>query len=296
MIKGIGNSAQGCPSLSLALWANAWLRGEASPDAVIDGLSTWAELHLVVPADDVVARSFGIEADSGVVALLQLLRSLPQPAHVALLLPVPGDTRGLTPGAEHTRVATAAGETLLVSTGAPVADYRGIGVVPVQEGRDVLRWAVYGIPARELAPVPQLPGINEARHQLREAVREATALFGRLQTVGSSPTAARARITELTESAHSHRLPGTISPRVAEVLDSAATIAAILTVAGESAIGSQTSTAGSELAEDTLRRLWAVVRDARLAAVQEANGGHHSVLRGDSAPQSAPCPRGGRHH
>lgn len=296
MIKGFGNSAQGCPSLSLALWADAWLRGDASPDAVIDGLSGWAELHLIVPADDAVADAIGLATDSGLVPLLQLLRRLPLPVRMNLLLPVPGDTSGLAPAADHTRAAVAAGDTLVVTTGAPIADYRGIGVVPIREGRDVVRWAVYGIPAHPPAVLPQLPGISEARHELREAVREAADLFGNLQTVGVSPTAARSRIAALTESAHAHQLPGTLTQRVVEVLDSAAMVAAILTVARESAAGSPTTVGDSILAEDTVRRLWSVVRTARLAAVQEATGDRRTTqAAGTVRPIHSQAPRGGQH-
>lgn len=252
MITGFGNSAQGCPSISLALWADAWLRGAASPDDVIDGLASWADLHLLSIEGEPGAQ------DSGIVALLGLLRRVPQPATMHVLLPAPGDTSGLTPGSAHAQAAIAAGETLIVSS--------TLGVVPIREGRDVLRWAIFQLDHCE---VPQPPGLGEARYELREAVRDAAELFGRLQTVGASPTGARTRIAELTEAAHSHQLPGSTGPRVAEVLDSAATIAAILTVAGEAG-GDPASVAASALAEQTIRRLWGVVRTARVAAVHEA--------------------------
>lgn len=276
MITGFGNSAQGCPSISLALWADAWLRGAASPDDVIDGLASWAELHLLSAHSEPVAVAAGISwpgaQDTGAVALLGLLRRLPQPATLHVLLPAPGDTSGLTPGSAHATAAIAAGETLIISS--------TLGLVPIREGRDVLRWAVFGLDGGD---VPQPPGLGEARYALREAVRDAAELFGRLQTVGASPTAARARIAELTEDAHSHQLPGTTGPRVAEVLDSAATIAAILTVAGEAAGGDPTSASASAMAEQTIHRLWGVVRTARLAAVHEAvrhMTEHGSDLRG----------------
>ncbi|WP_024796388.1 hypothetical protein [Tomitella biformata] len=274
MIKGFGNSAQGCPSLSLALWADAWLSDGASPDAVIDGLSGWADLHLVTAESAEVADAAGLDwpgaQEPGAVALLGLFRRLAGPGQIRLLLPSAGDTRGLTPGTAHTRDAISAGETLLLSPAQPLGAFRGLGLIPVREGRDVIRWAVYGLSAEDSATLPGPHALGEARHQLREAVRDAAEMFTRIQTVGASPAAARARITELTEQAHDHSLPPTVSARVADVLDSAAMVAAILTVAAESAGGNAATTSAAALAEETLRRLWGVVREARLAAVHEA--------------------------
>lgn len=279
MIKGFGNSAAGCPSLSLALWADAWLRGDASPDAVLDGLAGWADLHLVTAASSEVADAAGLDwpgaQESGAVALLGLLRRLGEPTRMHLLLPAAGDTRGLTPGTDHTRDAISAGETLLLCPESPLAGpdgsarYSGVGLVPVREGRDVLRWAVYGLLLKDHPQTPQVPALGQARHDLREAVRDAAELFGAVRRVGVDPVAARTRIAQLTEDAHEHVLPATVSARVADVLDSATTVAAILTVAAESAGGDAATHSSAALTEESLRRLWGVVRTARLAAAHE---------------------------
>lgn len=299
MIKGFGNSAQGCPSLSLALWADAWLSGGTSPDAALDGLSSWADLHLVTTESAEAADAAGLDwpgtQDSGGVALLGLIRRLVGPGQIRLLLPAAGDTRGLTPGTDHTRDAISAGETLILLPAKPVGAYRGIGLIPIREGRDVIRWAVHGLPASDATPLAQPRALGEARHELREAVRDAAELFTRIHTVGASPAAARARITELTERAQDHALPPTVSPRVSDVLDSAAMVAAILTVAGESAGGDAATTSAAALAEDSLRQLWGIVREARLAAVAEAS--REMAGRSPAAaplPESAQAPRGGQ--
>lgn len=296
MITGFGNSAQGCPSLSLVLWADAWLAGAASPDAALDGLSGWADLHLITAESPEVAAAAGLDTrDSGGVALLGLIRRLAGPGQIRLLLPAAGDTRGLTPGAAHTRDAISAGETILLLPDSPAGAFRGFGVIPIREGRDVLRWAVHGLPLEDQLRVPAPRALGEARYELREAVRDAAELFTRIQTVGASPAAARARITELTEQAHDHALPPTVSPRVSDVLDSAAMVAAILTVAGESAGGDAATTSAAALAEDSLRRLWGIVREARLAAVAEA--ARDLAGRAPAAaplPESAQAPRGGQ--
>ena len=49
-----------CPSVSLSVWANAWLAGKAAPDDVLDALSQWAPRHSVAAYDSVAAGSTGL--------------------------------------------------------------------------------------------------------------------------------------------------------------------------------------------------------------------------------------------
>ena len=62
------------PSASLAVWANAWLAGQAAPDDVLDALSQWALRHSVIAYDSVAAGSTGLPwpdlNDAGAVSLL----------------------------------------------------------------------------------------------------------------------------------------------------------------------------------------------------------------------------------
>src|ERR1700741_2782215 len=97
-----------CPSVSLSVWANAWLAGSAAPDDVLDALSLWAPKHFVAAYDSVTAGHTGLpwpELDeASVVTLLQMLRTtaaragLAEPA-IGIVLPVPGDVRGLVAAA-----------------------------------------------------------------------------------------------------------------------------------------------------------------------------------------------------
>ena len=72
-----------CPSASLAVWANAWLAGQAAPDDVLDALSQWAPRHSVTAYDSVAAGSTGLPwpdlNDAGAVSLLQTLRTAAGP-------------------------------------------------------------------------------------------------------------------------------------------------------------------------------------------------------------------------
>ena len=64
-----------CPSVSLSVWANAWLAGLAAPDDVLDALSLWAPRHSVTAYDSVAAGRTGLPwpdlTDAGAVSLLQ---------------------------------------------------------------------------------------------------------------------------------------------------------------------------------------------------------------------------------
>lgn len=68
-----------CPSVSLSIWANAWLAGKAAPDDVLDALSLWAPTQSVAAYDAVAAGHTGLPwpdvHDAGTVSLLQTLRA-----------------------------------------------------------------------------------------------------------------------------------------------------------------------------------------------------------------------------
>src|SRR5260370_21992087 len=92
-----------CPSVSLSVWANAWLAGAAAPDDVLDALSLWAPRHSVTAYDSIAAGRTGLPwpdlNDAGGASLLQTMRTasgsgLSAPA-IGVALPVPGDVRGL---------------------------------------------------------------------------------------------------------------------------------------------------------------------------------------------------------
>src|SRR5947209_18463164 len=125
-----------CPSATLTVWASAWLHGCAAPDAVIDGLHTWAGLHEVVAVDETIARQLDLPAPdqvpTSVVGLLAAARRAG--AGVGqLLLPVPGDVRGLPPDGPLAAAAMDSGEAA-VFTGAELA------AVPNAVADGVLRW------------------------------------------------------------------------------------------------------------------------------------------------------------
>jgi hypothetical protein len=273
-----------CPSATLSVWANAWLAGQAAPDDVLDALSFWAPTQSVTAYDAVAAGHTGLPwpdiHEAGVVSLLQTLRkaagrrSRGRPS-IAVVLPIPGDVRGLPPGTQFGRDAIAAGEAVIVTH--PEDAGKAVGLVPefeYDESDDelvvtepaALSWTVYSLPS---APVIDHIELGEAEYDLRLAVRSAA---DTLTTIGLGSTGVdvddpRGMVEQLLESLRHHQVPEPAPSRALRVLENAAHVDAIIAVsAGLSRIGTH-SLSEAQIATDALRPLAAVVRSARVAAL-----------------------------
>jgi hypothetical protein len=282
-----------CPSVSLSVWANAWLAGKAAPDDVLDALSRWAPTQSVTAYDAVAAGHAGLPwpdvHDAGAVSLLQTLRTAAgTPATSApsinLVAPVPGDVRGLSAGTQFERDALTAGEAVIVTNPDDLAV--AVGLVPEFDYGDpdddadmaelcALSWTVYSLPG---APALEHHELGEAEYSLRSAVRSAADALGAigLGCTGADVADPRALVAQLLESSRQHRVPDHAPSRALRVLENAAHVDAIITVsAGLSRLGGPTapqpigaqSASEAQLASDALRPLAAVVRSARMAAV-----------------------------
>lgn len=285
-----------CPSVSLSIWANAWLAGAAAPDDVLDALTQWAPTHSVAAYDSAAAEHTGLpwpDLDHvGAVSLLQTMRtaarSAAAPPAILLVLPVPGDVRGLPPGTQFGRDAIASGEAIIV--GQPE---NAIGLVPDLEYSDsasveddfefefgpdlsALSWTVYSL---STAPAPVHLDLGDAEYALRDAVRAAADALGALRASGSGAESAdpRRMVEQVLESSQAHRIPDHAPPRAARVLENAAHVDAIITVSSGLIPSGLQSSSEVQLASDALRPLTSVVRSARLAAVSSIL---HSAWRG----------------
>lgn len=257
------------PSATLTVWSGSWLAGDSAPDDVIDALHQWAPMHLVGASDAGTALVTdlvwpGVQ-DGGAPVLLRLLRHATESAdaEVRLVLPAPGDVRGLPVGTGFARAALDAGEGVLV--GSPGRG--GLGFVPVIEGPDVLRWTVFPIAALP-GPVEHT-GLGEVEYAMREAVRDAADALLQLSSVhtGRPGTDPRRRIAEAIDDRAQHRYPSSIPARALRILDTADQVAAILVVAEEDSPTEAPSASGAAAREQLLRPLWTAVRTARTAAV-----------------------------
>ena len=300
-----------CPSVSLSVWANAWLAGKAAPDDVLDALSVWAPKQSVTAYDAVAAGHTGLPwpdvHDAGTVTLLQTLRAAVGRTGcppggldrlrgtINVILPVPGDVRGLAPGTQFERDALAAGEAVIIAN--PHNPATAVGLVPelfyddLDEPVDddlpelcALTWTVYSLPG---APVFDHYELGDAEYALRSAVRSAADTLG---AIGLGSAAAdvedpRGLVEQLLESARQHRIPDHAPTRALRVLENAAHVDAIIAVsaglsrssespdrltapivAGLEPLGTRSSSE-ARIAGDALRPLTAVVRSARMAAI-----------------------------
>jgi hypothetical protein len=272
-----------CPSATLSVWANAWLAGSAAPDDVLDALSRWAPRHSVAAFDAVAAGHTGLPwpdvDDAGAITLLQTVRTaagrgVPEPA-MSIVLPVPGDVRGLAAGTQFERDALAAGEAVILAGAGGAAiglvpeflyDEAESGVADSEPELCALSWTVYSLPG---VPVAEHLDLGEAEHALRAAVRSAADTLGSIRTGSGSIEVAdpRGLVEQVLESERRHRAPDHAPSRALRVLENAAHVDAIITVsAGLMPIGTQTSSE-AQIASNALRPLSAVVRSARMAAV-----------------------------
>ncbi|HKP44831.1 hypothetical protein [Mycobacterium sp.] len=268
-----------CPSVSLSVWANAWLAGAAAPDDVLDALSQWAPRHSVTAYDSVAAGRTGLPwpdlTDAGAVSLLQTMRTAAGPGlsapAIGVSLPVPGDVRGLPAGTQFQRDAVTAGEAIIVGR-----DESAVGLVPDFEYDDLddesefepeltaLSWTVYSVPS---AQPPESLDLGESEYALRAAVRSAADALGAIRAAGADVADPRGLVEQVLESARGHRVPDHAPSRAVRVLENAAHIDAIITVgSGLIPIGLQSSSE-VQIASDALRPLGGVVRSARMAAV-----------------------------
>ncbi|HEY5856196.1 MAG TPA: hypothetical protein VIW24_19695 [Aldersonia sp.] len=243
------------PATSLGVWARSWLAAESAPDDVLDALALWSPQHHVVASDSVTSSM-------GLLDLLNGVRAASGPdALVTVLLPVPGDVRGLPGGTAFANAAVTAGEAVVV--GAPAA--AGVGVVPERPSPDLLQWRLFDV----VVPVaPAVESLGEAEYAMREAVREAASALTRLQRVGiGSVGDPRALVEEELSRCAPHRYPESMPLRARRVFDAAEHVAAILAVAARTPATAAASASAAGHEEGTLRPLREALRAARLAAL-----------------------------
>jgi hypothetical protein len=192
-----------------------------------------------------------------------------------VVLPVPGDVRGLPAGTQFQRDAVTAGEAIIIvggptSTVGLVPDFEYDDADPYDDAEDAelsgLSWTAYSLPT---APITEHLDLGEAEYALRSAVRSAADALGaiRAEAGGVDVADPRRLVEQVLESTGRHRAPDHAPSRALRVLENAAHIDAIVTVSsGLMPIGLQSSSE-AQIANEALRPLATVVRSARMAAV-----------------------------
>ncbi|MEE4023038.1 hypothetical protein V1Y59_08115 [Gordonia sp. PKS22-38] len=248
------------PGCALGAWAAAWSAGRCGPDDVTDTLGDFADRHVV--DGDALPPDLAEHSRLGLLALVRRGRRL------AVRLPTAGDPQGLPPG-PATAAALDAGEILLID------DHAGnmtVGLVPTLVG-DVCHWGVH----RYEQPVEMTTAesLAQLEYDLREAIRETAEIIGGLggSDLWVRPAALRATLATLT-ARHQVDLPPHDDARATRVIDSAARVEAIVTMAGAHVPTFGVTAGHVETGDAGLRRLATLARNARAAAVNRVIGEH----------------------
>ncbi len=235
---------------TLALWAAAW-QGGASADDVLTAIDDSGHRAGVRAATADISDATGLPGpgspSAGSASLLPLLRAggLPQ-----LLLPYPGDMRGLPLGGELTVAGLDTG-AVVVMTGNDLA------LVPTDG-----QWRVFGCSTRHPAP-----GLGQAHEMLDAAVQRATRSLTALDVARGSDTAReQVRLVMLEEAVTCP--PGT-PPAASALLATSISLHALLAVASSQDTAAVTSYEMAAV-DDVLRPLAIAIRESRRAAVGAA--------------------------
>jgi hypothetical protein len=153
------------PSVRLAWWGTAWLRGHVVSDQMVDGVVGDDAVHLVGGADGAEPLVLGLARLRNVGA-----------TGFGLALPVAGDPLGLGGPGAFNAAAMGAGEAV-VTTGADV------GLVPERTGASVT-WAEHPALRR------QVPDVGDADRALRSALLETAEELARLEVARWRPEVA----------------------------------------------------------------------------------------------------------
>ena len=243
-----------------AAWASAWLAGEAAYDDVLTRVTGADEPHRVAGAP--VADT---EVPLGWV--LPVLRERSSDG-VSVVLPVPGDPRGLPGPGPFSTAALAAGEAVLG---------RGFGLVPaITEHGSALgsrttcvRWTAYEV----AAPAPDPLTVAEAEHDLTAATRDAASALAALDIASWRPEMADglARVRR----GSTPDLPPGHDGRAVRLLAQADRLATVLDLAAGDAPGGSVTSAEARARDEALRPLRTAVRRARVAAYNAVPSRHH---------------------
>lgn len=251
-----------CPSATFAVWSAAWLHGAAASDNALDALLTWGEAHEVVAFDDDSADALGLPAPGAVPAGMGQLFPVLRRAGVTgtrLVLPAPGDVRGLGGTGPFPAAALRAGEAVVL-TGA------GYGVVPESIAEGLMRWTLYPMTAEPPPEHLSLPNVEAA---LLDAIRDSAGALRTLDVKSDRPGVHAELSAKLHAAPRTDWPPGTPG-RALRVLQRAEEVGAILALADADDPGGALSASAAGLRAEALRPLANAVRLARCGAINEA--------------------------
>ncbi|HEY4605528.1 MAG TPA: hypothetical protein VIH08_14465 [Blastococcus sp.] len=235
------------PAGRFAVWATAWLTGRTSYDEALDALT-----------GDTAHRVAGLPGTDEAVPLgwaLTALRGLGE-RRFRLVLPVPGDIRGLP---RVTGLAPLALESGQAAVGEQLA------LVPEALGPEVVQWTVFPLAgAPPVAPLPE-GNLRAVSGALDLAVGDTARALAGLDVARWNPEVP-ALLAGLARNTGAPGLPTDHDHLALSVLGRAERLAKVLDLAMADAPGAAVNHAQAAARDDALRPLAHAVREATVAA------------------------------
>jgi hypothetical protein len=231
------------PAGRFAVWSTAWLTGRSSYDAALDAL-----------IGDTAHRVAGLPGSADAVPLgaaLSALRALGE-QRFRLVLPVPGDVRGLPPVPGLAPLALESGQA---------AVGQGVAFVPEALGPEVVQWTAFPLDGALRAAPPVEGNLRAVSGALDLAVGDAARALVRLDVARWNPEVP-SLLAGLARTTAAPGLPPDHEPLALSVLGRAQRLAAVLDLALTDAPGAAVNHAQAARRDEALRPLADAVREA----------------------------------
>jgi hypothetical protein len=235
------------PAGRFAVWSTAWLTGRSSYDEALDAL-----------LDGSAHRVAGLPGTDEAVPLgwaLTALRSLGE-RRFRLVLPVPGDVRGLPAVAGLAALALESGQ-------AAVGDR--LALVPEAIGPEAVAWTAFPLDGAVPAPPPVEGSLRAISGALDLAVADAARTLADLDLARWNPEVP-GLLAGLARATKAPGLPADHDPLALSVLGRTQRLAKVLDLATADAPGAAVNHAQAAARDDALRPLARAVREATTAA------------------------------
>ncbi|MGY1620077.1 hypothetical protein ACI797_25340 [Geodermatophilus sp. SYSU D00691] len=235
------------PAGRFAVWATAWLTGRTSYDEALDAL-----------LGDTAHRVAGLPGTDEAVPLgwaLTALRGLGE-RRFRLVLPVPGDVRGLPRAPGLSALALEAGQAAVGER---------LALVPESIGPEAIAWTAFPLDGVAPVPPPVEGSLRAVSGQLDLAVGDAARTLADLDLARWNPEVPTL-LAGLARSTGAPGLPPDHDPLALSVLGRAQRLARVLDLAMADAPGAAVTHAQAAARDDALRPLAQAVREATVAA------------------------------
>jgi len=230
-----------------AVWATAWLTGRSSYDEALDALPG-ETAHRVVGlpgTDEAVPLGWALSA----------LRGLGE-QRFRLVLPVPGDTRGLPPLPALVAQALESGQA---AVGARLA------LVPESLGPEAVSWTAFPLDGAPASAPPVEGTLRAVSGGLDLAVGDSARTLASLDLARWNPEVP-ALLAGLAKTVRAPGLPADHDPLALSVLGRAQRLSQVLDLAMADAPGAAVTHAQAAARDEALRPLATAVREATVAA------------------------------